>query len=86
MHYVYILRSIPYPSEIYTGVTDDFRHRIKQHNAGQPTYSRKFLPWSLAFYAAFPTRPLAEHFEKYLKCGSGRAFARKRLFPNQTKS
>jgi hypothetical protein len=37
------------------------------------------MPWDLVFYAAFPQRLQAETFEKYLKSGSGRAFARKRL-------
>jgi hypothetical protein len=32
------------------------------------------------FYAAFPGKPLAERFERYLKTGSGRAFAKKHFF------
>jgi putative endonuclease len=77
--YTYILRSRSRPQEIYSGSTQDLRIRVSEHNSGKSTYTSKFAPWDLVFYAAFPQRLQAESFEKYLKSGSGRAFAYKHL-------
>jgi len=77
--YTYILRSRSCPEKIYSGSTQDLRTRLSEHNSGKSTYTSKFAPWDLVFYAAFPQRLQAETFEKYLKSGSGRAFAHKRL-------
>ncbi len=41
--------------------------------------TRPYLPWKLVFYSAFETLPQAKDFELYLKSGSGKAFAYKRL-------
>jgi putative endonuclease len=79
MCYVYLLRSISHPAEIYTGFTHDLHHRMNQHNCGHSPYTRKYLPWELVFYAAFQEEVPARKFESYLKSGSGRAFAHKRL-------
>lgn len=38
-----------------------------------------FLPWKLVHYSAFENKKLAKDFELYLKTGSGKAFAYKRL-------
>jgi len=37
-------------------------------------------PWKLKRYIAFQSKPAALTFERYLKTGSGHAFARKRLW------
>ena len=37
------------------------------------------MPWSLVWYGAFQTEKQARDFELYLKNGSGKAFAYKRL-------
>ena len=79
MFYTYILRSRVRPQEIYSGSTQDLRARLAEHNAGKSRYTNKFIPWDLIFYAAFPQRSQAETFERYLKSGSGRAFAWRHL-------
>jgi predicted GIY-YIG superfamily endonuclease len=79
MCYVYLVRSLSNPTETYTGLTCDLRQRLNQHNCGQSTYTRKFMPWELIFYGAFRDEVRARKFEKYLKSASGRAFAQKRL-------
>jgi putative endonuclease len=38
------------------------------------------VPWRLVTYVAFSDRAKAEEFERYLKSGSGHAFANKRLW------
>jgi hypothetical protein len=40
-------------------------------------HTAKFRPWIVKNYFAFRDREKAYAFEKYLKSGSGRAFARR---------
>ena len=79
MYYVYILRSIPFPDQSYTGYTEDLKTRLSDHNAGKSLHTAKFAPWELTGYHAFAQKDKARAFEHYLKTGSGRAFAQKRL-------
>ncbi len=78
MKYVYILQS-EIGDHFYVGVTDDLKSRLHRHNAGEVTHTSKFKPWRLKTYIAFSNPQSAIEFEKYLKSGSGRAFAKKRL-------
>ena len=79
MFFVYILRSKAHPDETYIGSTSDLRKRLSEHNAGKSIHTNKFKPWELTAYIALPEKHLAEKFERYLKSGSGRAFAHRRL-------
>ena len=79
MKYVYILQSLTNREHFYTGVTDDLKARLSKHNSGEVTHTAKHRPWRLKSYVAFADEARAVAFEKYLKSGSGRAFARKRL-------
>jgi putative endonuclease len=80
MHYVYLLRSQSHPQETYIGLTSDLKARLEKHNGGGSPHTAKFKPWSLVTYHAFASREQAAAFESYLKTGSGRAFAAKRLW------
>jgi len=80
MKYVYLLQSIEHPQQTYVGLADDLRARLAAHNAGQSAHTRKFMPWRLVSYVAFTDEAKAVAFERYMKTGSGRAFAKKRLF------
>lgn len=79
MKYVYILQSETTIDHFYVGLTDDLRARILKHNAGEVSHTAKYGPWRLKTYVAFSDERKAAEFERYLKSGSGRAFARKRL-------
>jgi putative endonuclease len=79
MWYVYIIRSIAFSAQEYTGMTADLKQRMADHNSGKSRHTAKFRPWELLFYSAFPNKLTALEFEKYLKSHSGRAFAKKRL-------
>jgi putative endonuclease len=79
MWYVYIIRSINFPEQEYTGATADLKRRLPEHNAGKSTHTAKFKPSKLVWYCAFQDKYKALEFEKYLKSHSGRAFANKRL-------
>jgi putative endonuclease len=79
MKYVYILRSLAGDEHFYTGITDDVEARLAKHNAGAVTHTAKYRPWGIKSYVAFADEARAFAFEKYLKSGSGRAFAKARL-------
>lgn len=49
------------------------------HNLGQVKSTKAHIPWKLVWYGAFKTEKEARNFENYLKTGSGKAFAYKRL-------
>lgn len=78
-HHVYILQSIEYPNQFYTGLTNDVPDRLAAHNAGQSPHTSKYKPWRLLSAHYFDRPDAAASFERYLKTGSGRAFASKHL-------
>lgn len=75
--YVYILQSTTDPGRYYVGLTDDLRDRLRRHNAGEVPATRSRRPWILKNVFGFRDRERAGAFERYLKSGSGRAFARR---------
>jgi predicted GIY-YIG superfamily endonuclease len=77
MHYVYLLKSEPYPKQQYVGLTRDLRKRLRDHNHGHSPHTSKFCPWILVAYFAFAHEKNAIAFERYLKSGSGRAFIKR---------
>lgn len=77
MHYVYFLRSIFNNDQTCIGVTDDLKRRFHDHNTGQSSHTSKFMPWKIELYHAFDDKIKAYAFEKYLKTGSGKAFAKR---------
>ena len=83
MYYAYILESITKPDEFYRGHTDDLKRRVAEHNTGKCSHTSKFKPWKVKFYAAFETQAQAQAFEKYLKSGSGHAFAKRHLLASE---
>ena len=80
MFYVYLLRSVKDPGKTYKGVTSDLKTRFRDHNAGKSKHTAKYMPWELVSYHAFADKRKAQEFEHYLKTGSGKAFANKRLW------
>ncbi|MCB0356401.1 MAG: GIY-YIG nuclease family protein [Bdellovibrionales bacterium] len=77
--YVYLIRSINSPNQIYIGRTQDFSTRLKSHNQGSSKHSSKYRPWELEVLVYFKNHELGIKFEKYLKSGSGRAFSKRRF-------
>ena len=51
------------------------------HNLGNVKSTAPHTPWKLVWYGAFSTEKEARDFEHYLKTGSGKSFAYKRLIP-----
>jgi len=77
MWYVYILKCSD--KRFYTGCTMDIERRLTEHNSGKVESTRSRLPVDLVCYTAFRSKYAAYFFEKYLKSGSGRAFAKRHL-------
>ena len=79
MFYVYVLQSLVNPEKNYIGYTTDVVRRLQVHNAGGSVYTSVDKPWKLVVSIAFDDKYKALYFEKYLKSGSGKAFATKRF-------
>ena len=79
MKYVYILQSEQDEEHFYSGITDDLDARLSKHNSGDVAHTSRYRPWRIKTYIAFTDEARALAFEKYLKSGSGRAFAKTRL-------
>jgi predicted GIY-YIG superfamily endonuclease len=75
--FVYILRSDSEPSRHYVGLASDVGERLAWHNGGPCGYTVAHRPWSIVVSLEFPTEEEARRFERYLKSGSGRAFAKR---------
>ena len=76
-HYVYILKSEAAPGHHYVGMTSDLEQRLAAHNSGKVLHTSKFKPWAIETAVAFREENKASDFERYLKSGSGREFARR---------
>ena len=80
MNYVYFLRSLKNPSKTYIGYSSNLKQRLETHNSGGSIYTKDDRPWKLVTYIAFDLEEKAIAFEKYIKVGSGYAFAKKRFW------
>ena len=80
MYYVYLIQSIKDPSKNYVGSTTDLTQRMEKHNSGASIYTSNFKPWKLITAICFNEKSKALAFEKYLKVGSGHAFAKKHFW------
>ena len=75
--FVYLLRSLSQSDRPYTGLTADVPRRLRAHNAGQSPSTAPYRPWELVVSIEFRTEAAAVRFERYLKSGSGRVFAKR---------
>jgi predicted GIY-YIG superfamily endonuclease len=75
--FVYILRSDVDPNRHYTGSTGNVVKRLRWHNTGRSGVTVRHRPWSVVVALEFADPKVAVRFERYLKTGSGRAFAKR---------
>ena len=61
----------------YIGLTSDVPARLADHNAGRCPHTARYRPWQLHVTIELPDEQRAVEFERYLKSGSGRAFAKR---------
>jgi len=77
--FVYVIRTEQEPVRYYTGLTADVDSRLMAHNNGQSPTTASGRPWTLDVVVRFADEPRATRFERYLKSGSGAAFAKRHL-------
>jgi predicted GIY-YIG superfamily endonuclease len=75
--FVYVLKNTDSDSNFYVGLTSDVQTRLADHNAGRCPHTARRRPWHLHVVIEFRDEPRAIRFERYLKSGSGRAFAKR---------
>jgi len=80
MKYVYLIQSISCPDKRYVGTTTDLNQRLKEHNTGKSPHTAQFKPWKVVVAIRFADNRRADTFEKYLKSGSGHAFAKRHFW------
>jgi putative endonuclease len=76
-YYVYVLVSDARNEMHYSGMTRDLNGRLLEHNRGKCPHTAKHGPWRIETAIAFRSEAKARLFERYLKSGSGREFARR---------
>jgi putative endonuclease len=80
-HLVYVLRNSDSTPRYYVGLTSDAQARLNDHNAGRCPHTARYRPWQLHVVIEFPDQDRATRFERYLKSGSGREFAKRHFEP-----
>ena len=78
--YVYLLQSRNDPKKHYIGITKDLKKRMAYHNSGKSSHTAKYAPRKLIVAVWFADNSKARAFEKYLKVGSGHAFAKRHFW------
>ena len=76
-HCVYVLQSSVRPDRQYVGLTSDANARLRFHNDGRSPQTAKDKPWHAIVTIHFGSSESAAAYERYLKSGSGRAFAKR---------
>ena len=74
--FVYVLKDAD-ETGYYVGLTSNVQARVAAHNAGQCPHTAARRPWQIHVVMEFAEEAAAIRFEKYLKSGSGRAFAKR---------
>jgi len=78
MWYTYIIQSKK-DQKLYTGMSNDLRKRLLQHNDGKSTYTKGRGPFTLVYYEACLNQDDARSRELYLKSGMGKRYIKNRL-------
>jgi predicted GIY-YIG superfamily endonuclease len=75
--FVYVLKNEQPVPRFYVGLTADVSQRLQEHNAGHCPHTAPHRPWHRHLVCEFADQERAIRFERYLKSGSGRAFAKR---------
>jgi len=77
--FVYVLKNPEHPPRYYTSLSCDPVARCADHNSGCSVHTAKYRSGSIDLVVEFTDERRALAFERYLKSGSGVAFARRHL-------
>lgn len=72
-HFVYVLQSLN-KDKGYVGMTNNLERRLKEHNLGLSSYTKRHIPWKMIYHEEYDSLKDARSREKYLKSSSGRRF------------
>lgn len=75
-YYAYVLISKD-GKRTYTGHTENFKKRLKEHNAGEVKSSKQFRPYEILVLESFKTLKEAKEKELFYKSSTGRYRLRK---------
>jgi len=75
----YILKSVLF-NKTYVGHTDSMSRRLREHNEGKSTYSKRYKPWIIIHKENFNSLEEAIKREKYFKSAAGRRWIKKIYF------
>ena len=76
--YVYVLRSLA-DNQFYVGLTDNLPARLRMHNDGLVTSTKRRAPLDLIYWEGCLNRSDAAQREKYLKSAWGKRYLKSRL-------
>jgi putative endonuclease len=79
--FVYVLKNADPSPQFYVGLTSNVGARVSDHNDGRSPHTAMRRPWKLHVSIEFADEETALRFERYLKSGSGRAFAKRHFEP-----
>ena len=79
--FVYVLKNADRNTDFYVGLSSDVNARLADHNAGRCPHTASRRTWQLHVVIEFSDEERAVRFERYLKSGSGRAFAKRHFEP-----
>ena len=77
MFYNYVLESGD--GNLYFGYTTDLRKRLKEHNQGLNSSTKRYKGWKVIYYEASLNEVDAKRREKYLKTTQGGRLLKRRL-------
>ena len=58
----------------YVGSTLDLVDRLKRHNSGRSTYTKRGIPWIVVYQKYYPTKSEAYQAELYIKSQKSRKY------------
>lgn len=78
MWFNYIIRSKK-DNKWYTGITNNLRKRLKEHNEGKSTYTKGRGPFEIIYCEVCHNKEDSLAREKYLKTGMGKRYIKNRI-------
>ena len=76
MAFTYILFSAAINS-YYVGSTNDLTDRLKRHNKGRSTFTKRGIPWIVVYQKSYPTKSEAYQAEHSIKSQKSRKYIQK---------
>lgn len=77
-YYIYVLQS-KQDQNFYTGVTENLRERLKDHNYGRVSSTKNRRPLKLVYFEGCLSKKDVTKRERYLKTAWGKRFIKNRI-------